>query len=576
MSFKDVLNKYIDEIGCSAKELASISGTSQVVISRYRSGDRIPKLKSKQLESLINSLIKIANDKKIDSSNIRTDLEMSLNNYDGDLDLFRKNFNELINVFNINVSDLARFIGYDASYLSKIRSGIRKPYNFKDFTNSICQYVINNYLDTSYRSTLKDILNCKETDLDNKDLTLDKLYYWLTNNVLINDSDKINNFFHKLDDFDLNDYIKAIKFDKLIVPTLPKVLFKTKTYYGFEGCKEAQLEVLKQIAFSKNKDEIFWYSNLPFDEMSKDLKFSKKYMMYLAFILKKGFKLNIVHDLDRPFNELLLGLEGWIPLYMTGQINPYYFKNNSNLIYSQIECSSDSAIMHGDIITGNLDSAKLLVSNKKEDINYYLKTSKLLLKKASSLMDIYNNSKNDEFNKMILDTINIKGLRKNILLSIPPYTISLTLLDKILNDINISKEEKDLIIDYVKKEKDNVSNILNDNEINDEILIYKKEDFEKTKVRLDLSGLFYDKKEIIYSYDNYLEHLKCLEAFKKKNKNYNYVIKNDSVFSNINIRIIGDKQVIISKTNSPITHFVIYHPKLVNAIMNFRTIINEK
>ena len=576
MAFKDVLNKYIDEIDCSAKELANHSGISQVVISRYRKGDRIPKLKSKQLEALIDSLIKIANDKKIDSTNIRNDLEKSLNNYDGDLDVFRKNFNELISLFNINVSDLARFIGYDASYLSKIRSGIRKPYNFKDFTNSICQYITNNYLNSSYKSTLKDILKCKDIDLDDKELILDKLYYWLTNNVLKNDNDNMNSFFQKLDGFDLNDYIKAIKFDKLIVPTLPKILFKTKIYYGFEGCKEAQLEVLKQIAFSKNKEEIFWYSNLPFDEMSKDLKFSKKYMMYLAFILKKGFKLNIVHDLDRPFNELLLGLEGWIPLYMTGQINPYYFKDNSNLIYSQIECSSDSSILHGEVITGNLDSAKLLVSNKKEDIEYYSKTSKLLLKKASSLMDIYNSSKKNEFNKVILDNISIKGIRKNILLSIPSYTFSLELLEKILNDNNISKEDQKVIIDYVKKEQDNVLTILNNNVINDEIVIFKKEDFEHNKVTLDLPGLFYDKKEIVYSYDNYLEHIKCLEDFKKRNNNYNYVIKNDSVFKNVNIKIIEGKQVIISKTNAPITHFVIYHPKLVNAIMNFRTIINEK
>ena len=44
----------------------------------------------------------------------------------------------------------------------------------------------------------------------------------------------------------------------------------------------------------------------------------------LAAILKKGLRLNMVHDLNRPYAEMMLGLESWIPLYMTGQIAPWY------------------------------------------------------------------------------------------------------------------------------------------------------------------------------------------------------------------------------------------------------------
>ena len=42
----------------------------------------------------------------------------------------------------------------------------------------------------------------------------------------------------------------------------------------------------------------------------------------LAAILKKGLRLNMVHVLNRPYAEMMLGLESWIPLYMTGQIAP--------------------------------------------------------------------------------------------------------------------------------------------------------------------------------------------------------------------------------------------------------------
>ena len=47
-------------------------------------------------------------------------------------------------------------------------------------------------------------------------------------------------------------------------------------------------------------------------------------MTGLALLMKKGIRLEVIHDLDRPFEEMMYGLESWIPLYMTGQVSPYY------------------------------------------------------------------------------------------------------------------------------------------------------------------------------------------------------------------------------------------------------------
>ena len=59
----------------------------------------------------------------------------------------------------------------------------------------------------------------------------------------------------------------------------------------------------------------------------------------IAMCLKKGLHLNIIHNLDRPFNEMMLGLESWIPIYMTGQVSPFYYKNNNTNIYHHFNMS---------------------------------------------------------------------------------------------------------------------------------------------------------------------------------------------------------------------------------------------
>ena len=59
MDFCDKLNEYRKKFECSSKDIVEASGLSSTVISRYRKGDRIPNLKSDQLEKLVIGLSKI-------------------------------------------------------------------------------------------------------------------------------------------------------------------------------------------------------------------------------------------------------------------------------------------------------------------------------------------------------------------------------------------------------------------------------------------------------------------------------------------------------------------------------------
>ena len=44
----------------------------------------------------------------------------------------------------------------------------------------------------------------------------------------------VSKFLSKLDDFDLNEYIKVIKFDELKVPSVPFQIPSSKTYFGIK------------------------------------------------------------------------------------------------------------------------------------------------------------------------------------------------------------------------------------------------------------------------------------------------------------------------------------------------------
>ena len=63
--------------------------------------------------------------------------------------------------------------------------------------------------------------------------------------------------------------------------------------------------------------------------------------------------------------------------------------------------------------------------------------------------------------------------------------------------------------------------------------------------------------------------------FEKENINYHLNYEKEQTFINITTTITNNKYVIISKNANPSIHFVIKHPKLVEAIDNFNPLVKE-
>ncbi len=567
MKFNELLNKYLEEFNCSSKTLSELTNISPAVISRYRSGERTPAIDSKQLESIIKAIKQISN-KKYKEEDIEKEFKSIFQKTDFDYDNFSKNLNELINTLKINIKDMSKYTLCDASSISRIRYGKTKPSEPIEFASKIASYVTNKYANETDITKIEKLTNNDGENLYNK------VFKYLTNKEENKNNDMIKSFLNNLDKFNLNDYIKAIKFDELKVPTVPFYITKTKNYFGLEEMKKAELDFLKGTVLSKNNEDIFMCSDMPMEDLAKDIDFSKKWMFGIACLLKKGIHLNIIHNLDRPFNEMMLGLESWIPLYMTGQITPYYFKDISTNIYHNLTYVSGTLALAGECINNFHKDGKYFLTSNKKEVDYYKTKSNNLLKKANNLMNIYKEENSKSYNLFLDDYLNKDGDRKRILSSLPLFTMSDDLLNEILKNNKVPKKDINKIINYKNEEFNKYNNLLKNNNINDIIYILSKEEFNKNVPSLSLSNIFYDKK-IKYSYETYLKHLKETKRFANKNNNYILNISDYLTFNNISITIFDKKQVIISKEENPTIHFVIKHPKLVNAINNFNPLVKE-
>lgn len=578
MEFKDKFNELLNKLNCTSRKLSVESGISESVISRYRSGERTPKSDSEQIKKITEALYNVSLEQRSSKYTKKIIEEILIDSLKEknpfDYDSLSKNLNELILALNININDMSKYIVFDSSHISRIRYGKTKPSDPLEFSTKVSNYIATKYNSDEEKRILKELINCNDVGLQDKKI-FETIYNYLTNSTSSPSKDYINDFLNNLDNFNLNNYIKAIKFDELKVPNLPFYIIKNKTYYGIEEMKKGELDFFKATVLSKNKGDIFMCSDMPMEDMAKDIDFGKKWMFAIAMSLKKGLHINIIHNLDRPFNEMMLGLESWIPIYMTGQVSPYYLKEAKNTPYNHLNYVSGVVALSGECIKGYHNKGKYYLTSNSRELEYYQEKKDLLLKKANSLMDIYNELNINKLKAFLLKDTKVIADRKRILSSLPLFTINDELLLKILKRNKLSKEEIKKIVNYKKEEEKNINIILKNSIITDNIFIEEKSTFDKDNIYLSLENIFY-KDKIKYTYEEYKEHLKNTRDYSKKNKNYKININNIKTFNNISINIVKDNYAVITKQDFPTIHFIIRHPKLIDAINNFNPLVIEK
>ena len=181
MEFNQRLNDYIEELQCSAKDLAEASDLSATVVSRYRSGERVPAADSEQLKKLATGIANIAHSKgmhELDRESVLQELTDMLKGNDWNYDLLLKHFNAVILVLNINISEMARGINYDASYISRIRSGQRHPANMDHFIENVCQYIVKRYNKEADLEIISSLLSVMVAEISEEEKYLEALRTW--------------------------------------------------------------------------------------------------------------------------------------------------------------------------------------------------------------------------------------------------------------------------------------------------------------------------------------------------------------------------------------------------------------
>lgn len=569
MNFQECLNNYIIQIRCNGKELARNSKISETVISRYRKGERAPSADSEYLKKLSDGIIKTVAEKGIrdfKADKVLQTLRESLEDNRDEPAFNSQKLDILLRELDINISRIAAFLHYDPSYLSKIRTGKRNPAHQQQFIEKICEYVASNYKDEQDRKKVTYLIQCNEDEITDSSLYRKKLREWLSSSKP-EDVDYVSGFLRKVDSFNLDDYIRVIHFDSFKVPKVPFQLPVSRHYYGLKEMRKGELDFLKHTVLSKSMKPLYICSDMPVEDMAADKDFAKKYMFGLAMVLKKGLHIHIIHDVERPMKDMMLGLENWVPLYMTGQISPYYLKGVQNRVYSHLHYCSGQVAMTGDCISGHHDLAHYYLTSRKEEVSISQKNMEFLLKKAHPLMDIYREERKKELYAALIENAGKEGRRRRVLAVPDLGVLPKKLLEEILERNHVSADDKTTIIEYYRRDRECLETVLKHSIVEDEVSEICEEEYGKYPPVLPIAECFLEK-DIHLTYEEYLACIKAGREYAKANENYQFNLTKIKGFHNIQITCFEGKWCMISKNRAPAIHFVIYHPKLRYALEN--------
>ncbi len=576
MTFAEILREYATTVGFSFKELSEVTGISVGTLSNYRTGRLVPKLGSPKLQKLAEGIAELSkkSPSPFTAGEVLSRLTQSLR---GEIvvpvDVFLGNVRTLLRVLDIRNVELARGLNYDPSQISRFLSGERVPPDLGRFCTEIASFAASRSYDKAALASLQSLLQCKANEIDTPAKLRERLCLWLGSNSVAERPASIDSFLTKLDTFDLNDFIDAIHFNELKIPSLPFSMPTTKEYRGLAEFKQSELDFMKATALSKAESDLIVYSDMPIAEMGKDEEFAKKYMFGMAVLLKKGLHIHFIHDVHRPFDEMLLGLEAHIPMYMTGQISPYYFAEPQSRVFSHLLKVSGAAALFGQAVTNAHEQGLYVLTKSRPEVEQYQRAALEMRKCARPLMEVYRSDRREAFLTR-LRSLWRAGSQRMIFSGLPLFTISDGLLENILR--RSMKDEAAIcrILAFKREYAAAMQELLKENRLTIEMASLTEEAFVKRPVALSLSELFWEK-EILYTYDEYAAHLQETFAFANAEERCELKLVENSTFRNISFSILPGKCVVVSKAKNPSIHFVIYHPKLVKAFEMFIPPVRE-
>jgi len=222
--------------------------------------------------------------------------------------------NFLMKVTGTKNNMLGRALSFDASHISRIRSGDRGLPSRREFIVPAAGYFARAVKTATQRNALaRRICPNSKWPESLEEATL-LIAQWLSEDVKKLDYESLNRYFSENE----------------AAPAPPETGSSasgdtTQFYLGNEGKRQCVIRFLTGLAAKNEPVTLLLHSEESMEWIYEKPEFAKQWGQLLITLLQQGGHILIIHTLTRSFEEMLEAVTKWAPLYATGSIESFYY-----------------------------------------------------------------------------------------------------------------------------------------------------------------------------------------------------------------------------------------------------------
>ena len=237
----------------------------------------------------------------------------------------------LMNVTNTSNSALALNIKLDPSHISRLRRGERSALKNENCIGAMAAYFSRHCEHDYQQKAIAEALELGSLPNGESHLS-DCIAKWLITGSK-SGTDTVESFLSGLSKIKSRQTVSVLSITGGADSGHQKS--DTAVFFGIEGKRQAVLEFLSDAVAKGKPLTLLLFSDEATDWMSENRNFALQWSYLMSQFLTNGGRIKIIHTVSRDLDEMLSAISQWMPLYMSGSIEPYYYPKKRDGVFKR-------------------------------------------------------------------------------------------------------------------------------------------------------------------------------------------------------------------------------------------------
>jgi len=474
----------------------------------------------------------------------------------------------LMNISNTTNSALSLYINLDASHISRLRRGKRSAVKDENSLRLMSEYFSKHCTDAYQCKAIADMLGIDFHTLD-KTNSSELIMRWLMDEKNEN-AKRIEGFLNQISKISA----QPIASESANIPSTKTTTADTEIYFGLEGKRLAVECFLSEVLDQEQPQTLLLYSDEPTGWMTEAREFAAKWAQLMVQVLSQGNRIKIIHTVSRDLDEMLHAISQWIPLYMSGLIEPYYYPKKRDGVFKRTLFIAPGTAALTSSTTGDMiNQAAHFYTRNKEAVWALAKEFHQYLSLCSPLMKIFTSHETISYINTLVEFEKEKGnciiLTESLSLLTMPEAIASNFIPRIKDkQLNVNELAKNRTTSFQQQ--------LKDHSFFEIIRIFDCDQIKNREVRIASSDMLSNEASY-YTLETYLSHLENIQHLMNTYQNFNVYLTKKPIESRYMVYVKEDLGAVVAKSSMTPIAFALNESNLTAGFWDYLiSLIGEK